>query len=725
MSAILTDPIAAVFALILGFGFLIFVHELGHFAVAKWVGIRATQFAIGFGNALLAYRKGVGLRVGGTEKIYLARALEALREEGTSVENLGEHKRNQLIMEKADQLGLGETEYRLNWIPLGGYVKMLGQEDMDPAAQSDDPRAFNRKSIGARAAVISAGVIMNLIFGLIFFIICFQIGVKFPAPVVGAAAPGQPAATTYANGHEGDPDYRGLRPGDVITHLAGKPVTDMAAVKIAAALGKSGDPVVMTVDREGEPAPLIYEIVPESSELNEGLLSDGIIPADTLTVGESPDRPGQIAGPAHSPFVDAQLRPGMTLSAVNGKPVENYGQFVRAFENLTAPDLTLRFTDPADGQTRDVTTTATPQLARHEELGPQLLGLLPPVVVDPAPGKPAEKAGIQSHDVLAQLGDAHWPSITAVSQTIKTADGQALALVVDRRGETVELAGVKPRGGLIGVSIAPYLATRRIAGADPDSPFARAAADRPLPPGSRLLSVNGQPIEHWADFAQAVHAELGPAPDADTAPVTDDTDAANADTDQPDAGAATLELAFEINLGASPRTETYTVTLTPDEAATLRDAYGWLPPRGLVFEPMLTEVKADGPWEATVIGVQKTGEFIQQTYITLLRLFQGTVAVKNLRGPVGIVDQGAKVAAQGLPYYLFFLGLISVNLAVLNFLPLPIVDGGLMVFLLIEKFKGSPASPKVQTAVALVGLVGLAGIFLYVTFNDISRIVAG
>jgi regulator of sigma E protease len=126
-----------------------------------------------------------------------------------------------------------------------------------------------------------------------------------------------------------------------------------------------------------------------------------------------------------------------------------------------------------------------------------------------------------------------------------------------------------------------------------------------------------------------------------------------------------------------------------------------------------------------VIGFDKTGQFIQQTYITLLRLIQGTIKPSHLRGPVGIVDEGAKVAAQGFAYYLFFLGLISVNLAVINFLPIPIVDGGLMVFLMIEKIKGSPASPKVQTAAMLVGLVLIAVVFLYVTYQDIARIVEG
>ena len=69
---------------------------------------------------------------------------------------------------------------------------------------------------------------------------------------------------------------------------------------------------------------------------------------------------------------------------------------------------------------------------------------------------------------------------------------------------------------------------------------------------------------------------------------------------------------------------------------------------------------------------------------------------------------------------LYFLGLISVNLAVINFLPLPVLDGGLFVMLLIEKIRGRPLSVKVQTAIQLVGITLIAGIFLYVTiFNDL------
>lgn len=704
MSAIFSNNITAIFALILGFGFLIFVHELGHFAVAKWVGIRATQFAIGFGNAIVSYRKGIGIRIGGTEKEYIDRALDALKEEGKSIEGLDEHKRNQLIMEKADELGLGETEYRWNTLPLGGYVKMLGQEDMDPNAQSDDPRAFNRKSIGARAAVISAGVIMNLIFGLIFFIICFQMGVKFPAAVVGDTAPDSAAATTFAEGYEGNETYRGMQPGDTITHLDGEPITDMAEVRIATALGKGGLPVAMTVEREGEAEPLVFDIVATSSERNEGLLSAGIFPSSTLIVGDSPSRPGEPAGSKYGPFVAAGVKPGMVLVAANGQPIENQGQLVRMIESLTAPELTLRFETPGGDDAVEVQTFASPSLTVNEDQQSNLLGLLPPSRVDPLKGKRAAEAGVESEDVLVRLSDHDWPAVHEVSSIVADADGDALPLTVMRNGEIITLEAVKPRGGKIGVSIAPWMETNVVGGVLPGSAFDAASKDRPLPAGSKLVSVNGETVDTWAEFQQAMHLALG-----------------KHEGNQP----IEVELAFEINLGEQAQTETYAIAVSPEEVTQLRSAYAWAPPRGIGFEPLMVEVKANGPIEATTIGIDKTGQFIQQTYITLLRLVQGTIGVKNLRGPVGIVDEGAKVAAQGVAYYLFFLGLISVNLAVLNFLPIPIVDGGLMVFLLIEKIKGSPASPKVQTAVALVGLVGLACVFLYVTFNDISRIVTG
>src|SRR5437762_1218901 len=166
----LFDQILSIILLVLGFGFVIFFHELGHFLAAKWVGIKVEQFAVGFGQALVSWRQGMGFVMGSSGKKY------------------------EELVAAGQAEWLGETEYRLNWIPLGGYVKMLGQDDLHPNAEQDDPRAYNRKSISARMFVVSAGVIMNIILAAIGFMIVFRMpgGFRVQPPIVGQIIPNSP-----------------------------------------------------------------------------------------------------------------------------------------------------------------------------------------------------------------------------------------------------------------------------------------------------------------------------------------------------------------------------------------------------------------------------------------------------------------------------------------------------------------------------------------------------
>ena len=86
----------------------------------------------------------------------------------------------------------------MRWLPIGGFVKMLGQEDANPNKTSDDPRSYNCCAIGKRMVVVSAGVIMNIIFAAILYVIAFSIGVQFEAPVLGNISPSMPAASATA-----------------------------------------------------------------------------------------------------------------------------------------------------------------------------------------------------------------------------------------------------------------------------------------------------------------------------------------------------------------------------------------------------------------------------------------------------------------------------------------------------------------------------------------------
>ena len=169
-------------ATLLVLGVLIFVHELGHFLVAKWAGIRVERFSLGFPPKMIGFTR-------------------------------------------------GETEYCISWIPLGGYVKMAG-ENPEESDITGDPREFMSKSIGARALVIIAGPLMNFIAAILLFALVFFFygkPLEETRVVVGASMAGTPA------------EKLGLQPGDVIVSIDGQKVSkfqEMAGT-VSTKLGES------------------------------------------------------------------------------------------------------------------------------------------------------------------------------------------------------------------------------------------------------------------------------------------------------------------------------------------------------------------------------------------------------------------------------------------------------------------------------------------------------
>src|SRR5262249_17333792 len=143
----------------IGLGLVIFLHELGHFAVAKGCDGHVEVFSLGFGHAIpgLSFRK-------------------------------------------------GETLYKIAWVPLGGYVKMLG-EGSENEEDDDNPRSFKNKTVGQRMAIISAGVVMNVVLGAICFILAFHGGIKQDPAVIDLIEPASPAWN------------HGVRTGQVIEHI--------------------------------------------------------------------------------------------------------------------------------------------------------------------------------------------------------------------------------------------------------------------------------------------------------------------------------------------------------------------------------------------------------------------------------------------------------------------------------------------------------------------------
>ncbi|MEM6332077.1 MAG: site-2 protease family protein [Planctomycetota bacterium] len=686
------DTLLAYFSVplfILGFGFLVFVHELGHFLAAKAVGVRTQQFAVGFGHAIVAWRKGIGVRIGSTNAEYHRRAVASMPAEQQSAEELSESD----IAKAADALGLGETEYRLNWIPLGGYVKMLGQEDIDPTKRSEDPRAYNNKSVGARVIVISAGVVMNLIIAAIFFVAAFAGGVMFPPAVVGGVIPGSPAATTYAEGHAGDPAYLGLREGDRVVEADGDVVRDLTGVKISAALGRSGGTVRYVVQRpaltaDEAPQELTFDIEPAFLR-GEPLQSIGVLPPQTTRVG------GVMEGSAAA---RAGVEPGMTVVSVDGEAVGSYAEYAWRVKRAAGHDVVVVYRGD-EGAEVSVTTRAAPLMSRADaDARASLLGWSPvtELGVPETEETPAKAAGVQNGDLVAEVNGEAWPASTQLLRAIRAADAP-IELVVWRDGERVTLPPIqKQMNGLIGVSVSAATDTLRIAAAMPDTP----AASVNLPAGSVLRSIDGEPIGDWAEFQRALQARVANAEDGDVS----------------------IAIEAELALPGSP-SETHEVSLSASAVEAVASSSWAASGAGVLFETSVEPILASGPIEGMALGVEYTIRFIQQTYMTLLRLTQGSVPADQMRGPLGIVDVGAQATQDGWTKALYLLALISVNLAVLNFLPIPITDGGHMIFLAIEKITGKPPSEAVIVWATYGGLALLATVFLFVTFNDIMRLI--
>lgn len=675
-----------------GFAFVIFIHELGHFLAAKAVNIKVTQFAIGFGTAICSWRKGIGLRPGSTEKEYASR-IEA---DATAVTRMG------------------ETEYRLNWVPLGGYVKMVGQEDLKPDAVSSDPRSYTSAPAWARAIVLSAGVVMNIISGLLFFFIAFTAGVAMPPAVIGYVLPDSPAAKAYAVGRENDDSTRGLRAGDTIELVNGETITDFTELAVRTALTSRGEPITVTVRRDNQPAPLEFAIVPEVNPATK-LLSLGVMSAVSIKLPTDVELPDSL--------VKAGVEPGMTLTAVDGKPVTRFDQVQAIVSAAQGQPVDVTFTAISESGTAGKSATAkvvaVPQLSRTVDEVDNLFGLVPATIVqDTVPNSPAQIAGVKPGDLIVRIDSRHWPRIDTVPTLIKKAGNRPIDLVLLRNDSPTSVA-VKPTPeGMIGIRQWFALDTNIVAEVLHDSPLEPLS----LNDGSRISAINGEKINGFADIQRVLKAAVP----ADFKKVEVNKaltgDALKEQLKAAQAPAMTVTIETQRNIVGYP-TVTSKVTFSAAQTTAIVDG-GWSihPSVMRCFDMLTVPLAANDPAGAMTLGMLKTKQFMLQTYVTIARLFQGTIKMDHLRGPVGIATEGTRIASKGWTYLFFFLGLISINLAVMNFLPLPVLDGGQLVLLMIEKIKGSPVDIRAQEYATYLALAALACLVVVTLVLDVKRL---
>ena len=677
------DQLPSLILLILGFGFVIFWHELGHFFAAKWVGIRVEQFAVGFGQALVSWRKGLGLTLGSSGRKY---------EELVAAGQAG---------------GVGETEYRLNWIPLGGYVKMLGQDDLRPNAEQNDPRAYNKKSIGARMFVVSAGVIMNIILAALGFMLVFSLpgGFRVQPAQVGSVLPYSPAAN--ATRLDGTPAP--LQPGDRILMYDNKWQHDFTKITLNVALSGQGNVPMFVRRLDGTEERL--NINPDRMEgESSGFLMIGIGPPYELRGLPKDHEPVEeeiLKDPKR--FVQPELlavMPGETITAINGEPVkvEQFWKLNDALQKSNGQPVKLTVAD-VNGKTRE--EILHPRFATTFDREPvNFGGLVPRAVIEQINTNSSAKDKLFPGDVVVSLsfpktGDTIAnPTIEQVRSWLEKAGktAQAVDFVVLRDGNQVAVKGLVPnvklpnQRGVRGLSVALSL--------DHDHPVVAEVIDKTpaqkagIPSGSTITAINDQPVKSWHDVKRL----LAQAKAGEAVKVTANT--------------STGDHQFNLELSKEAIARVAGLTYTAALISPMPMLHERVEPR-----------KAPNAAVALAWGVTETRDFVLQFYLTLHRMFQGSVSYKNMMGPVGIFNAGRQFAYKGNDWLIWFLAMISANLAVVNFLPIPIVDGGLFTFLIVEKIQGKPLSAKTQQVAQFVGLAIILSVFLLVTYQDIARMV--
>ena len=708
--------------IVIGFGLLIAIHEFGHFIAARWAGIRVESFAVGMGPTVIAYRRGLGVRFGST-------APDIKTRYGTEAEKIPTAELH------AD--GVGETEYSLRLLPIGGFVRMKGQEDMDPTSTSNAVDGYGSKPVWKRMIVVSAGVILNIITAVILFVVAFMIGVQFEAPIIGAVRPGSPAAT--ARNLDGAPN--GLLPGDQIDSINGDPMTTFADIQIGAAMSHPDHESILQVTRPGVANPLRFEVAP-IKDATSGLRSFGVTPARSGMLADQKDVAPMIENMlAKSGLSAAGVKPGSTLTAINGVAITNAEALDLAFQNSngksvsTTWSLAHNFT-PLVADTSPTNTPAQPNLLVTKSLAPEpkfeplvstdsksigeydlgLIGFSPLVRIDSVQKTSPNQGILQVGDIVLAIEDRSGPRLGEFRSLIQTYANRAVQLKILRAGETLSINARVDRQGRLDVLVGPawnLLVSARVIDRVLENPLdpkatqmvATPIASLKLRPLTKIISINDITLTDWASMRDALWVTTATAFGKNTP--------------------ATLNISFENILANSP-VKSAVITLSPTEINTIQKL-GWSSPLpSELFEPQMITRSAHGnPVLAAAMGFTETKKLAVLTWLTLDRLARGTVGVEQLRGPVGIVQVGTRVADRGMTYLLFFLAMISVNLAVLNFLPLPIVDGGLFLFLLYEGCFRRPPSLRFQNAATLVGLAFLGSLFVVTFYNDVVRLFTG
>lgn len=536
-------------------GLLIFVHELGHFSVAKYFGVRVETFSLGFGKKILSYKR-------------------------------------------------GDTTYCLSLIPLGGYVKMFGDDPTADVPMEERKYAFLHKPVMQRVWIVLAGPLMNLFFAILLFTFIAGIGEEMPGPYAGDISESSKA---YA---------AGFRSGDRILTINGE--TTPTWVHVRKKIEQSANmSLQFTVERKGEAQPLTFDAAIGTGE-NENIFSK--------------DRQvGQIEG-----FVPESRS---TLIGVKDKSLA-------AGAGIKSLDLIMSINDKKINFWRD------------------LEGML--------------QEGFAAGDVRVEVRDATLPDKKENYRTVTLAKPAA----AKKETSLVEALGIET-------------AELYIFQISKGSPAAKAGVQS----RDRVVRINGEEVREWTDVLNRVKSyDPAKSPEGVEFTVTRD--------------------GTETSSKIIPENKSFMTMKGKEERRfVIGIVSGFVPASP---DPVLYRVSGAG--SMLTEGVKDTIQWTEFVVMSLVRLVQGEVSAKNVGGVITIGRVASHSFEAGVSTFLKTMAIISINLFLLNLLPVPVLDGGHLLFYAIEVVKGNPLSLRKMELAQQIGLMLLMMLMVFALFNDITNL---
>ena len=536
-----------VLAFLLLIGPLIFIHELGHLLAAKLVGVKALSFSIGFGPALLKIR-------------------------------------------------LGETEYRLAPIPLGGYVTLLGATPTDDVPAHEESRALRSKPLWARYLVLFAGPLFNLLLPVLLYGAFFLGQTQVDPPVIGTILD-QSAAQEF-----------GLEPGDRVLAVNGDDLHSWRDLQDHVRRAP-GQELHFEIERGGE---RIDRYISPRRTLIKTTLGE-TIPRGQLGVFPWSYAPQIGLSELDCPAYEKGLRTGDIITSINGEPIETIEQLVR--ELASNEDASIRLTYLRARETEGELASYLWYESKHTRLLPRK--------------------------------DA--PAIT----------------------------GIGPANTFV----------RTVA---EDSPAFAAG----LRPGDRVLAIDDLEITRWETLALALDRK----------------------------GEEPAQLRVQTP-GEAPRT----IALR-QETRSFRDVYRqdrdylWFGADPYQSRQLPEPEPIRGRFTyAARSAVVETLTMLEMMWTSLRQMVMLERGVDELTSVVGIFNVAGTAAQRGPGEFLLLMALISINLGFVNLLPIPILDGGHLMFFTIEAIRRRPLGQRARELASAIGLVIILLLLLIALRNDVIR----